>query len=208
MNNKVLKIFEIIILFIGLPLLYYFDRVPGHKSIPLLVVFTLMLIILIRSKDFDTKQLGNNGFKNWRLIILRFLIVATILTAVVLIFLPGKLFIIIKQRWWLWVLIVIFYPLWSAYPQELIYRAFFVYRYGDLFKNKTVMAITNAALFAFLHIIFKNWIAVVATFAGGYMFMKTYLRSKSLIAVSAEHAIYGDFIFTIGLGSYFYRPDF
>jgi len=41
--------------------------------------------------------------------------------------------------------------------------------------------------------------------AGGWLFGGTYRRSRSLGLVCLEHALYGDLIFTVGLGQYFFH---
>jgi hypothetical protein len=38
---------------------------------------------------------------------------------------------------------------------------------------------------------------------GGLLFVSTYLRTRSLLAVVWEHALYGIALFTVGLGRYF-----
>jgi membrane protease YdiL (CAAX protease family) len=73
---------------------------------------------------------------------------------------------------------------------------------------KKLSVLTNAALFAFAHIFFKNWVAVIGAFAAGILWAMTYLGSRSLLVVSIEHALYGDLLFTLGIGYYFYNPDF
>jgi membrane protease YdiL (CAAX protease family) len=108
----------------------------------------------------------------------------------------------------LWALIMVTYPVFSVVPQEIIYRAFFFHRYGPLFENKKVGVVTNAALFAFAHILFRNWVAVIGAFAFGLLWALTYLGSKSLLVVSIEHALYGNLVFTLGIGYYIYAPDF
>ena len=42
------------------------------------------------------------------------------------------------------------------------------------------------------------------TAVGGYLFARTYARSESTLMVSLEHALWGDFLFTVGLGWYFW----
>jgi membrane protease YdiL (CAAX protease family) len=207
-TKKILRISEILLIFIILPILYILDVIPGPKSIPLLLVFGLCLWLILRDKSFDRKMFRLNGFKAWNKLLIRFLIIAALFTVYVLIFEPEKLLILPRSRLLLWVIIMIFYPIWSAYPQELIYRAFYFHRYGFLFKKKKVKILINALLFSFMHIIFNNWIAIVATFLAGLMFASTYLKSKSLMVVAIEHLLYGNFIYTIGLGNYFYAPDF
>lgn len=66
MIYKALKYIELAALFIGLPLLYYFDIIPGHKSLPLLVAFFAMLAYLLFSKSFNRKELGFNGYNGWK----------------------------------------------------------------------------------------------------------------------------------------------
>jgi len=68
--------------------------------------------------------------------------------------------------------------------------------------------VTNAVLFAFAHILFRNWVAVIGSFVAGLLWATTYLKSRSLLVVSIEHALYGNFVFTLGIGYYFYAPDF
>jgi hypothetical protein len=57
----------------------------------------------------------------------------------------------------------------------------------------------------FVHIALGNWISVVLSTIGGFLFALTYQQSESLILACIEHAIFGNFIFTIGLGQFFYH---
>jgi membrane protease YdiL (CAAX protease family) len=59
--------------------------------------------------------------------------------------------------------------------------------------------------FAFLHIIFRNTLAVSLTFLGGLLFAARYAQTGSLATSSFEHALYGCWLFTVGLGQYFYH---
>jgi membrane protease YdiL (CAAX protease family) len=49
----------------------------------------------------------------------------------------------------------------------------------------------------------RNVPALVLTFVGGLMFGGAYARTRSLALSCLEHALLGDFAFTIGLGSFF-----
>jgi membrane protease YdiL (CAAX protease family) len=115
---------------------------------------------------------------------------------------------ILRHKPALWALIMIVYPVLSVVPQEIVFRTFFFHRYRSLFAHERVSVVTNAALFAFAHIIFRNWVAVIVSFVAGLVWAMTYLGSRSLLAVSIEHALYGNFVFTLGIGYYFYAPDF
>ncbi len=205
-NKPFFKWVELTLIFIGLPLLFYFDGFPFHKSVPLLTVFIVFLIILLRDKSFDKKLFRFSKQGNWKIIFARFVVFAALSFVAVKFFIKETPFYLPQEKTGLWFLIIISYPVWSAYPQELIYRAYFYHRYKDLVKREWILIIMNAFLFSFSHIIFENWLALVLTFFGGIMFSITYKKSNSLMVVFSEHTLYGIWIFTIGLGQYFYAP--
>ena len=97
----------------------------------------------------------------------------------------------------------------SVYPQGLLYRAFLMERYAVLFPategGRWGLILASAAAFGFLHIIFRNGLAVGFTFLGGILFAWRYAETGSLAASSLEHALYGCWLFTVGLGQYFYH---
>ncbi|WP_299058549.1 CPBP family intramembrane glutamic endopeptidase [uncultured Polaribacter sp.] len=101
----------------------------------------------------------------------------------------------------MWILIILFYSIFSVYPQALIYRTFFFQRYQNLFKNKLFFILINATLFSLAHLLFKNTFALFFTFIGGFLFAYTYYKTKSTLLVSIEHAIYGCWLFIIGMGN-------
>ena len=110
-----------------------------------------------------------------------------------------------------WLLIMTFYPLISVTTQELVYRVLFFHRYAPAMKAGWLAIAVNAALFAGMHaILFASggahfhWEAVTFSFAGGLIFAYRYMRTRSFLAVALEHALYGDLVFTIGLGRFFF----
>jgi membrane protease YdiL (CAAX protease family) len=105
----------------------------------------------------------------------------------------------------LWLLICVLYPLLSVYPQEVIYRAFFFEHSTRLLpgvRSPWLVAL-NAALFGFAHIVFGNVWAPILSAAGGLLFASTYLKSRSVMCAALKHALWGNLIFTIGLGPLF-----
>ncbi len=120
-------------------------------------------------------------------------------------FMPEKLLNFPQERTKLWAMVMVLYPLLSVIPQELIFRPFFFTRYQPLFSKQLAMIAVSALTFGFAHIMFQNWISVTLCIAGGVLFARTYARTQSLALVWFEHTIYGCFIFTIGLGTYFYH---
>ncbi len=100
---------------------------------------------------------------------------------------------------------MILYPLVSVTAQEVMYRVFFFHRYRVLFAGDPQAGIVlNAVLFSFSHIIFQNVTTLIISFLGGLLFAWRYQSSRSYWALVLEHALYGNLIFTVGLGRYFY----
>lgn len=92
----------------------------------------------------------------------------------------------------------------ADYTQEVIFRGFFFHRYRTLFPNASVMLLTNGISFGMFHIFYGNWFSPLLAAVGGMVFGYRYLKSGSLLPAAIEHALYGNFLFTIGLGWYFY----
>jgi hypothetical protein len=123
--------------------------------------------------------------------------------ALTLIVAPRTLFALPRQRPVAWALIMALYPI-SAWAQELAYRTFFFHRYGALFATARRRVLANAVLFGWAHVSVNNWLAVGLTTVLGLLIASTYERTRSTWLVTLEHALYGDFVFTLGLGPLFY----
>jgi membrane protease YdiL (CAAX protease family) len=65
--------------------------------------------------------------------------------------------------------------------------------------------LASGLLFGWAHVVVHNGAAIALATVGGLMFAATYERRRSTLLVSIEHGLYGDFIFTVGLGSLFYN---
>jgi membrane protease YdiL (CAAX protease family) len=139
------------------------------------------------------------------MVVFKAVVVAALLSMGLLVFAPEKIFNLPHSKTGLWLIVMVIYPFFSALPQELIYRAFFFHRYRPIFPGEGQMALASVTAFAFMHIIFGNAIAPLLTIPGGYLFCRTYARTGSLPAAAIEHAAYGDIVFTVGLGVYFYN---
>ncbi len=111
-----------------------------------------------------------------------------------------SLFNVLLNKPKLWLFILFVYSFFSVYPQEIIYRTFYFERYKALFKNDSLFIFVNAIIFSLGHIFFKNSLVIILTFLGGLLFAITYIKTKSTLLVSIEHAVYGCWLFTIGMG--------
>jgi membrane protease YdiL (CAAX protease family) len=197
---------EFVSLFIVTPLLYLRFRHLIHP-IPLLwCVAALSTYLLYRDGYFS-----GNGFREARLrrkqmifLLERFVFIAAIIGLFTILHDPGRFLSFPKTRTLLWLIVLFLYPILSVVPQGIVFRAFIFHRYGSLFGKGWGMIAVSGLTFSFAHLFYLNPVAALLTFAGGIMFAHTYLKSGSLWVSSMEHALYGDFIFTIGLGYYIY----
>jgi len=196
------KLIELIIIFILVPVSFIFDYPPALKLIIGALGFAYILYILFKvekntfkiRKDIDWKYF-------WKSTLVKFFLIA-IITILFVWFTDAKnLFNVVINKPKLWILILLFYSIFSVYPQELLYRTFFFKRYQPIFKNEKVFILVNALLFSMAHLLFKNTLVLVLTFIGGILFAFTFLKTKSTFLVSIEHSIYGCWLFTVGMGS-------
>jgi uncharacterized protein len=223
-SRRFLLLSEFLLLFFGIPLALFFRLASQLPPLPILwVVAVYCFIILCRDPTFDRRQLWNAAPLRQQLpkILALFAVGIAIVTLLVRQYAPELFLILVRTHPRAWAAILAAYPVFSVYPQGLIYRAFFFHRYGPLFNANApavdaipgelapntriwLMIFASAATFALMHILFHNWIALALTFPGGILFARRYLDTRSLCVSSFEHALYGCFLFTIGLGQYFY----
>jgi len=144
---------------------------------------------------------------NLRPILIRWLLASIGMLLFIILYDPEKLFGIFYYRPELVIVIFFFYPLFSALPQELIFCSFFFRRYQPLFGSGEKMMVASAMVFAYAHLLYINPIAPTLSLLGGLIFASTYLKTKSLALVTIEHGLYGNSLFIIGLGYYFYSGN-
>ncbi|RJQ76365.1 CPBP family intramembrane metalloprotease [Pseudonocardiaceae bacterium YIM PH 21723] len=204
--RRVWLVLEFAVLFVGAPVLYWLVKVPGGP-IPLLILLAVAAVFYLRAQPgFDRRNFG--GLSKVRGELRNMLLIAAlgaaVAVAVLAFFLPDLLFNLPRRSQVMWIAIMVLYPLFSVYPQELVFRGFLFQRYAPLFGNRGIVA-ASAVAFGFVHIIFGNLLAVVMTLFGGYLFASRYQRTGALLVPAVEHAIYGCLIFTVGLGQFFYH---
>jgi membrane protease YdiL (CAAX protease family) len=203
--NKLTLRGEFLLIFLSPPLLIVWGPLPKEAIMPLLWVISLYAYLLLRSSkvkimviDFDRQALYS--------VLKRFLLIGSAITLFTLFYHPELFLSLPKTEPLFWLGIILFYPIFSALFQEILFRGFFFHRYEKRFKKRPLLLVTlNALLFAYIHIVFGNWVAVLYTFFGGFLFAQTYLKSRSILLTAIEHSLYGDLLFTLGLGYYFYH---
>lgn len=135
----------------------------------------------------------------------RFALCGTAMLVATYLLAPQMLFGFVREKPLFWALVMVLYPLISVVPQEIVFRRYMFARHARLLPNALAMILVSGAVFGFAHIVFNNWVAPALCAIGGVMFSLTYHKTRSLALVCIEHALYGDLLFTIGLGRYFYH---
>jgi len=196
-------LFEFLLLFGGAPLLLLLIR-DRWLTVGLLWAGAAGALYYNRKFCHDRFPAGEPGGRKIKSVLLRFAVLAPIITAATWIAVPGWFLSFPRELPGLWVMVMVLYPLFSVWPQEMLYRAFLYRRYEPLFGTGAGYIIASALAFGFMHIIFLNAVSVALSAAGGFLFAGNYARNRSLTLVSLEHALYGCLIFTVGLGRFFF----
>lgn len=199
---NIYKIIELVILFILLPLMLLLNPLHWINLILIVSGFVYCIFILIKKESSKISvQFKFQRTHYLKVILLRFFAAALFSSVLMYILDKQALFSIVREKPGLWIMMSLIYSLFSVLPQEILYRTFFFTRYKDMFPGrKNYILLVNAVLFSFAHIFFRNILVLILTFAGGLLFSITYSKTRSVLLSSIEHALYGFWIFTLGLG--------
>lgn len=201
---------ELLGLFVLIPLLVRWRVLAAPRLVVLGLVTAGCLAALWWDPTFDRRRLFSLGALrgSLRRTGLRAVLVAAAITGLVLLVRPAAFLVLPRRAPGTWLAALAVYPFLSAWPQEVIYRAFFFHRYGSLFAGEAWLLAANAVAFGFLHAVYPNALAPLLSVPAGLLLALTYRRTGTMGPVWLEHALYGALLFTLGLGEFFYdgRP--
>lgn len=144
-------------------------------------------------------------WKNLRPILIRWVFASVGMLVFLKLYDPDRLFFLLEHNPKIVPFLLVLYPILSALPQEFIFCSFFFSRYARFFQTDRAKILASAVVFAYAHVLFINPVAPVLSFIGGLIFARTYAQHKSLALVTIEHGLYGNALFMIGLGWYFWH---
>jgi hypothetical protein len=206
---RVWLVAEMLLFYVATPIalysLLYDTRIPLFVLLPPLFLFFILFLTLDRSFSWRETLGVGIGLRDLASILAILAIAGPALTAFAYYDVPQRFLAFPRYAYdtWLWVMLV--YPLVSVTTQEIMYRVFFFHRYRPLIGGDPQGAVfLNAALFAFSHIVFQQAETLIISFLGSLLFAWRYQSTRSYWALCLEHALYGNLIFTVGLGVYFY----
>lgn len=182
---------------------------PPSRLFEALFFFMVVgLALLAITPGFRWREL----VRGWRAIdwkVAGMLSVVTVVAAVIVMqaSAPGRMFSLLIDRPEMMLTIAFFYPLLSALPQEVVFRALYFRRYGSILPDGHAGIVLNAAFFALAHLMYWSSVVVVMTFAGGLVFAWAHSVRRSFPMAWVLHSIAGLIVFAAGLGMYFYSGN-
>lgn len=207
---------EMVLLYIAAPLLIYdlvyVDRIPLLELLPWVFGVFAILLVLERNLSWVKAFARLPRWQDLLSILALYAVLGGALAWYAYTYFPSGFLRFPRVAYDLWLQVMILYPAISVTTQEIIYRVFYFHRYAPLLHGHPAVAIVlNAALFAFAHgVLFGSrhtpfhWELVAISFAGGLLFAYRFHRTRSFWTVALEHALYGNLIFTVGLGRFFF----
>lgn len=196
---------EITLIFILPPLLIMSGVLPRLAIMPVLWFFFFYALWYLNRVRFPIFVIDFDRHDLW-LVLRRFFLIALAMIVFLLLNSPESFLQMPRQRPWFWLGLMLLYPVLSAFTQEVLFRTYYYERYKAFHEQMpSVMVMGNIVLFAYVHLVFENPLAVAFTLIGGILFNHTYLKTGSTLLVSIEHGLYGNALYTIGFGHYFYH---
>lgn len=199
-RRYVLALLETGFVFVGLPLFALFSA--GGLTIPLimLVMLSSTAILLSATKSFHWADLLPVDFwSEWRLLLgcgLAFALIAFVMTSV---YWPSRLFSAPPEI----AVMLLAFPLLTALPMELVYRALFFRRYGHLIRGEASAIILGAAATALGYAVLSGGVGgVVFGFALGGVLGWAYLRTGNFLVSIVLHWAAVASLYLIGPGIY------
>ena len=206
LKGRIYLVIEFVLLFFGIPTWIYLDQDFIHPIIIILPVLVLIFFLLRRSSDFEWRELirwqvsRRILFGNAIIILLA----ALLMLGYVFFFDRENLFNLPRANIWTYLALCLFYPVFSAFGQEIIYRTFLSRRYSMILPKGWQFVLASALTFSFMHIVYYDPVSMILTFIGGLYFAKVYQQTRSVLFTSVLHGIFGIMIFGVGLGQYFW----
>lgn len=202
------KLVEFFLLFILFPISLALNILIEIKLVIGVLGFAYIVFVLLRVEKSKFRMSKNLNWKQfWKHTFFKLIVIAIITTAYVWFTEKEALFNVLLNKPKFWIFILFVYSFFSVYPQELIYRTFYFQRYEMLFKNRSVFIFVNAIVFSLAHMFFRNSLVLLLTFLGGILFAITFNKTRSTILVTVEHAVYGCWLFTVGMGEMLAFPS-
>jgi len=199
---------ELLLLFILYPISLAFEYNIIIKLLFASIGGIYILMYLIKNHLIHFVKVKIDWKVFFKVVAPRFLVIVIFSTAYIYCFKRSNFFDMPLNSPVLWLFILIIYSFFSVTLQEYMYRVYYFHRFEKIFKRKASFIIINALVFSLAHSFLKNWLILIFTFIGGILFALTYFKTRSILLVCIEHALYGFWLFTVGIGKELAFPEF
>jgi membrane protease YdiL (CAAX protease family) len=173
--------------YVGLPLLILADVIPFSMKFVVLALGAIGMYGATRLIGISNTDLGlttKDTVKSLRDVTL---ITSILLVVGLAIWISGWHRIAQVETWQFY----LFYVFISCPAQEFLYRGAATALLQRFWSNPWFVMIASSALFAFVHIIYRDLLTVALMFAIGLVWFVCYRRTKNLIGVILSHAVLG-----------------
>jgi len=117
MGTTIYRLFELLILFVGIPVSFTLEFPVWLKMTIGLLGFGYVVFVLLRIEKKQFKISDNLNWKQfWKQTLLKLIGIAIVTTLYMWIFDSSNLYIVIRNKPMLWGVIVFIYSLFSVYP--------------------------------------------------------------------------------------------
>lgn len=201
MKSGLFKLVEFIVIFLVIPISFAFSYSNILKIVVGGVGFLYVCFVLVRVERVKIQLSPRvRWFLFFKETIIKLLVIIPFTIFYVYMVNNELLFQLAINNTGSLLVILSLYSIFSAYPQEILFRTFFFNRYERYFKDSNLMILINALLFALAHLLFQNFLVLLVTFIGGVLFGLTYKKYRSTFLVAVEHMLFGGWVIIVGLG--------
>ena len=121
-----------------------------------------------------------------------------------ILYISGKIIHCTNNQPWIYMENISFLPIFFCIPTGIYFLQVFLCALQTVFWGKRTHGCYECLGILFSAHSFINWVAPVLGLFGGIIFARTYKKTKSLLMVSIEHSLYGNALFVLGLGWFFW----
>ena len=194
---------EHLLLFVIFPISLAFSYPIFIKLALGFIALSYVIWVSIRKKYFKSnpEQLKSSAKKVFlKQLAFKFTAILILTSVITWIYYNESIFNAFKNNPLQYFIILVVYICFSVIPQEFVYRKFYFLRYNIIFQNKRKLIVVNTLVFSLGHLFFNNFLVVIITLIGGFIFSLSYYKFRSFKYICIEHSLYGLWLYTIGLG--------
>lgn len=202
-HSNFYTVLEFLLFFVFVPFLTNWFLDGWYKIFPLFIIAVIFFTLLYKDPEFDNGIFTRINREHLKRSVARVVVITLLLIWFTWWIFPDLMLQYPMEDFGGYLITFFVYPVASVLPQEIIYRVYYFHRFKEIVPEKYLLILSNAIIFGLTHWIYGNWVAPIATFLVSWIFIFSYLKSKSLLNVSIEHYFYGLVMFTVGFGYFF-----